>query len=196
MSRSILPNSSTPLQHALAGLTEEETAAIDWRVILRARDPALCDEKWLPWLAWENSISDAEGWRFAETVTAKRRLIQGYIAKHQLKGTPAAIRVLFRELELGEVDILERVTRLRWNGEALFDGKNIFGGGSGDWAKYAVVLKRVISIGQSEIIKAMLEEIAPRRCELLYLDFRSRAIKWDGEIHFNGQYTYGAVTNG
>ena len=110
MSQTIIPSNNSPLMHALARLTEAETAAIDWRVITQSKDPAVCAAAWLPWLAWENSISDAEGWRFAETEQAQRNLIAGYIEKHQLKGTPAVIRRLFRDLQLGEVDILERVT--------------------------------------------------------------------------------------
>lgn len=110
MSQTILPSNNSPLMHALARLTEAETAAIDWRVITQSKDPAVCAADWLPWLAWENSISDAEGWRFAETEQAQRNLIAGYIEKHQLKGTPAVIRRLFRDLQLGEIEILERVT--------------------------------------------------------------------------------------
>ena len=71
-----------------------------------------------------------------------------------------------------------------------------FGGAPGDWAKYAIVLKRVISIEQAEVIKALLAEIAPARCQLLYLDFRSNPLYWDGEITFNGNYTFGAITSG
>lgn len=196
MPYTVIPNNNSPLQHALARLTEEETAAVDWRVILRSRDPQQCDAHWLPWLAWENSISDAEGWRFAETEQARRDLIAGYIAKHQLKGTPAGIRRLFRDLQLGEIEILERATRLRWNGEALFDGRNVFGGGAGDWAKYAIILKRPVLAKQAKWIIDMLEAIAPARCELLYLDYRAHALKWDGEISFDGSYNFGAFTNG
>ncbi|OSI24636.1 phage tail protein I [Neisseria dumasiana] len=190
---SVLPNSSTALQHALARLTEQETAAIDWRVIIESKDPAVCDPKWLPWLAWENSIGDAEGWSFAETEEARRRVVADYVRRHQLKGTPAAIRTLFRDLQLGEVEILERAARLRWNGKENFDGRNVFGGAPGDWAKYAVVLKRVVSVRQAEVIKQILAEIAPARCELLYLDYRATALMWDGEITFDGNYTFGAV---
>lgn len=179
----------------LARLTEQEIAAIDWRVINQAHDPAQCDAKWLPWLAWENSISDAEGWRFAETDSARRRLIADFIAKHQRKGTPAVIRQLFRELGLGEIDILERAASLLFNGVANFDGKYIWGGNVEDWAKYAIVLKRVISVQQAKFIQDMLAEIAPARCELLYIDYRANALYWDGEISFDGAYNFGAVTN-
>ena len=89
----LIPKSSgSRLQHDLARLTDKEAAALDIAVINRSRDPQQCDEHWLPWLAWERSIGDEEGWRFAETEEARRNLIGSYIAKHQHKGTPSVIR--------------------------------------------------------------------------------------------------------
>nr|DAK38741.1 MAG TPA: tail protein [Caudoviricetes sp.] len=189
----IMPSGSTPLQHALAELTAEEAAAIDCREILRAHDAAACDEKWLPWLAWENSIGDAEGWLFAETEAAQRRLIADFVAKHQSKGTPAVIRRLFRDLQLGEIDIIERASSLRWNGQAKFDGTYRFGGEAGDWAKYAVIVRRPVTNKQAVQLRAILGQIAPLRCELVYIDFRSTPLKWDGEITFDGTYNFGAA---
>ena len=193
---SILPGGNSPLQHALAEMTAAELAAIDWRIIIRAKDPAACGEEWLPWLAWENSIAEAEGWEFAETVESRRRLIADFVSRHQHKGTPEYIRRLFRDLQLGEVEIIERAAGLRWNGSAKFDGKNIFGGGAGDWAKYAVIVKRVVSVAQAVQIRRMLAECAPQRCELLYLDYRANPLKWNGEIRFDGTHTFGAFTYG
>lgn len=193
---SILPPVNSPLQHALAKMTTDELAAVDWRVIIHAKDPAHCEAKWLPWLAWGRSIGDAEGWDFAETDTARRNIIADYIPRHQLKGTPDAIRRLFRDLQLGEVEIIERASALRWDGTAKFDGKYLFGGGEGDWAKYAVIVKRVISLAQAAQIRRILAECAPLRCELIYLDFRANPLKWNGEIRFDGTHTFGAITYG
>lgn len=190
---SVIPSNNSELQHILAKLTDEQIASIDWRSIMRAKNPQECEPKWLPWLAWENSIGTAEGWDFAENDNAKRNLIQDYIKKHQFKGTPSSIRRIFSDLGLGEIDIIEHAALFRYNGEADWDGTRIFGGDSGDWAKYAIVLHRVITVQQAALIKQMLDEIAPLRCELLYLDYRSEALKWDGEITFNGSYTYGAI---
>lgn len=189
----IMPSGSTPLQHMLAQITAEELAAIDCREIIRAHDAAACDEKWLPWLAWENSIGDAEGWMFAETEEAQRRLIADFVAKHQNKGTPAVIRRLFRDLQLGEVDIIERASFLRWNGAAKFDGTYRFGGEAGDWAKYAVIVRRPVSNRQAAQLRDILGQITPLRCELVYIDFRNTPLKWNGEITFDGTYNFGAA---
>lgn len=166
--------------HALAKMSADEIAQWDCRVIINNHDAETAQTAFLPYLAWENSIADAEGWGFAETERAKRNLIGDYIGKHQHKGTPYMIRQLFRDLQLGEIDILERVSNQKWDGSTTFDGLSFFGGRNDDWAKYAIVLRRVISIKQSTIIKNLLAEITPLRCELVYLDYRSNPLLWDG----------------
>lgn len=193
MTDSLIPSNNSPLQHALSQLSSQQIAQIDWRVITQNHSSLHCSAEFLPFLAWENSISDAEGWIFAESETAQRQIIQNYIAKHQHKGTPAMIRQLFRDLQLGEIEIIERASEQQYNGNISFDGKHYFGGNNGDWATYGVVLSRVISIEQGEQIKQILAEIAPLRCRLLYLDFRSNPILWNGEIAFDGSYSFGSI---
>lgn len=195
--QTVIPSNNSHLQHALARLTEEELASLDFRVITRSKNADDCDEKWLPFLAWECSIADAEGWQFAENETAQRNLIRNYIEIHQGKGTPAVIRQLFRDLQLGEIDIVERASSQFYNGMMLFDGVYEFGADNNEgWAKYGVILKRVITVEQSVVVRLILNEIAPLRCELLFLDYRSEALLWNGEIQFDGNYTFGAINNG
>jgi len=38
--QSILPSNNSPLMHALAQLSEQQIAALDWRVILQNREAA------------------------------------------------------------------------------------------------------------------------------------------------------------
>lgn len=128
----ILPSANSPLQHALAELTDETDARLNAAVIGQVRDPAACPAEWLPWLAWANSVGLDEGWDFAETEQAKRRLIAEYVTLHAHKGTPYIVRKLFRDLDLGEIDIVENAAALRWNGTAQFNGVYQYGGGEGD----------------------------------------------------------------
>nr|DAV47920.1 MAG TPA: tail protein [Caudoviricetes sp.] len=190
---SILPSANSPLQHALAALTDETDARLNAAVIGQVRDPATCPAEWLPWLAWANSVGLDEGWDFAETEQAKRRLIAEYVTLHAHKGTPYIVRKLFRDLDLGEIDIVENAAALRWNGTAQFNGVYQYGGGEGDWAKYGIVLKRVISNAQAAVLRRILGRIAPLRCELIFMDFRSEAFKWDGTLVFDGTYNFGAA---
>ena len=107
------------------------------------------------------------------------------------KSPTHAIRQLFRLLQLGEVQIIERANEFTWNGEAMFDGSRSFGGRAGDWAKYSIVLTRPVSIRQAAQIRALLEHIAPLRCQLLHLDYRTTPHRWNGEIRFDGEYSFG-----
>lgn len=191
--KTLLPSNSSLLQKALARLGAELLVKIDTDVIRESKDPQACDASLLPWLAWENSIGDAEGWRFAENEHQKRRLVQGYIEKHALKGTPYVIRQLFRDMDLGEIDILERVKALDWSGSAEFNGDYYFGGGAGDWACYGIKIHRPITNVQAEILKEMLAELAPARCKLIYLSYRDSPIFWNGEVSFDGNFNFGAV---
>lgn len=189
----ILPAVNSPLQHALAALTDATDAALDAEIIRIIRDPAACPADWLPWLAWASSIGLDEGWDFAATDQKRRRIIAEYVTIHAHKGTPFVIRKLFRDLGLGEIDIIENAAALRWDGTASFDGTYQYGGGSGDWAKYGIVIKRALTNAQAALLRKILERIAPLRCELVFLDFRQGALVWDGTIKFDGTYNFGAA---
>lgn len=193
MMNSTIPSNNSPLQHALARLTDGETAALDTDAVNRQLDPARCDPAFLPFLAWQRSIETSEGWEVAQTDEARRRLIAAFDEIHAHKGTPHAIRQLFRLLQLGEVKIIERANEFTWNGEVLFDGSRTFGGREDDWAKYSIVLTRPVSNRQAAQIRALLAEIAPLRCELVALDYRANPLLWNGEISFDGEYSFGAA---
>lgn len=193
MMNSTIPSNNSPLQHALARLTDGETAALDTDAVNRQLDPARCAPAFLPFLAWQRSIETPEGWELAQTDEARRSLIAAFDEIHAHKGTPHAIRQLFRLLQLGEVKIIERVNKFTWNGVANFNGSRTFGGLAGDWAKYSIGLNRPISIRQATQIRAMLEHIAPLRCQLLHLDYRTHPHRWNGEISFDGEYSFGAA---
>lgn len=189
----LLPSNSTPLQQALAQVSHQNLN-LDANLLRRSKRPDQCTAELLPWLAWENSIGDAEGWRFAENEQQRRRLIKDYILKHALKGTPSVIRQLFRDMQLGEIDIVERVQSAKWDGLASFNGDYYFSGEQGDWACYGIKIYRPITNEQADILRVMLVELAPARCRLIYLSYRDTPLYWDGEINFNGSYNYGAVT--
>ena len=194
MTESIKPSSSTELQHALSKLTSAELAQLfDLNEIARTRRPVDCPPEWLPWLAWEKSIGSDEGWDIAETEAARRRIVAEYIKIHERKGTPSVIRQLFKDLGYGDIEIIENYGSLYWDGTAYFDGTFVFGGQEGDWAEYKIKLSRPITNSEAEKIKKWLEQIAPLRCRLVEMDYRSNAIYWNGEIEFNGEYNFGAA---
>ena len=188
MSDTLIPSPATRLQQDLARLTEAQAAAIDADIIRRSRDPEKCDAQWLPWLAWERSIGDEEGWAFADTEAVQRQLITDFVKKHQYKGTHFVIRKLFADIGLGEIKIIEKGEEMRKSGIIMPDSNTAV-----DWARYAIEVRTPITNLQAAIIRRMLEAIAPKRCELVYLDFRGNPLYWDGEINFDGQYNFGAA---
>ncbi|UOO90268.1 phage tail protein I [Vitreoscilla massiliensis] len=190
---SLLPSSATDLQHALA-LTTAKATDLNHNVIRDSRDPLICDVDLLPWLAWENSIDDAEGWVFAEGETEKRALIANYIRKHEFKGTPASIRQLFRDLGLGEIDIIEDVGKIRYDGKVIHDGTYLHGSTGSTWATYNIIVKeQPITNDQADFLKTILKGIAPARCELRQIIYTRVAIRHNNVAMYDGTYNYGAV---
>ena len=188
----IMPSGSTPLQHALAELTAEELAAADCREIIRAHDAAACDEKWLPWLAWENSIGDAEGWMFAETEGAQRNLIKGAYELHRKKGTPWAIREIVRRLGFGQVELIERMGNKTHNGEIRRDGRYSHGH-SDRWAHYRIIMSSVITNDQAALLRKTLAAFAPARCLLAALDYQAVPLRYNGRAAYDGNFNFGAA---
>ncbi|RKV77933.1 MAG: phage tail protein I [Neisseria sp.] len=190
----IIPSNNSDLQQALTRLTNDEIAKIfDLQVIAKNRDPKTCQQDWLPWLAWERSIGSDEGWNISEQEINRRQIVDEYIKTHQHKGTPSVIRKLFKDLGFGDVEIIENASDIKWDGKEIFEGTHIFGGNSGDWAKYSIKINRAVTNKEASKIREWLGNIAPLRCELLNLDYRNSPIYWDGEIKFDGSYNFGAA---
>ena len=193
MTNSLLPTSATELQHAMDFLTEKSTT-LSHQLVSQSRDPWLCDARFLPWLAWERSIDDAEGWIFAEGESEKRAIIANYIQKHEQKGTPASIRQLFRDLGLGEIDIIEDVGKIRYDGKLTHNGDYIHGSAGGSWATYSIIIKtKPITNEQAEFLKEILRGIVPVRCELRQITYTRVAIRYNNTATYDGTYNYGAI---
>lgn len=190
---SLLPSSATDLQHALA-LTTAKATDLNHNVIRDSRNPMTCAVDLLPWRAWENSIDDAEGWVFAESEDDKRKLIADYIKKHELKGTPASIRRLFRDLGLGEIDIIEDVGKIRYDGRVKYDGTYIHGSTGGTWATYNIIVKeQPITNDKADFLKEILKGIAPARCQLKQIIYTRIAIRYNNTAVYDGTYNHGAI---
>ena len=189
----LLPSSATELQQVVDVVTAKSTA-LDHDIIRASRDPMTCDARLLPWLAWENSIDDAEGWVFAESEDAKRALIADYIAKHELKGTPYSIRRLFRDLGLGEIDIIEDVGKISYDGAVTYNGDYIHGSTGGTWATYSIIVKsQPITNDQADFLKEILKGIAPARCQIKQIIYTRIAIRYNNTAVYDGTYNHGAV---
>lgn len=152
-----------------------------------------CPPDFLPFLAWMLSISDEEGWVFAESIEAKRRLIERSVDIHKKKGTVWSIREVFRMLNLGEIEIIENIARLKYDGVNRYNDQMLHGDTDNYWATYIVRLKVPITNDQSLIIRKILDGVAPARSELVALDFKEVAIRYNNIANYNGQYNYGSA---
>lgn len=193
MTQSLLPSNVSTLEHEIVQINAQ-AEKLDQQIIKTSRNPMVCDAKLLPWLAWEHSIDDQEGWIFAESEDAQRALIASYIQKHEQKGTPDSIRRLFRDLGLGEVDIIEDVGKIRYDGKVMHDGIYIHGSTVGTWPTYSIIIReRAITNDQADFLKNILRGIAPARCELRQIIYTRVAIRYNNTAVYDGTYNYGAV---
>lgn len=187
--KTILPSHHSMLQKALE---QAMAPRVDPDIIRASASIEETAGKLLPYLAYQWAVGEAEGWSYAESDGAKRELLRRAVEIHRYRGTPHSIRLFFRTIGVGEVEILENIGLLKYNGKANYDGTYIHGGdGRSTWATYAIKLYQPITIDQAVLIRRILEKIAPKRSELTNLDYRQAAIRYNGVARFDGQYTYG-----
>ncbi len=185
----LLPGNHTELMVATERAGHQN---LDAHAIRRSHNIDQCDAHWLPVIAFTRSIGKNEGWGLAESDEAKRNLLKNAPEIHRTRGTNHAIRVFFRSMGLGDVEILENVGHLRYDGTKIHDSTYIYGGDkSSTWATYKIKLTQIITVDQAELIREVLEYIAPARNELISLDYQTAALRYNGEKTYNGQYNHG-----
>lgn len=175
---------------ALDEIWQQRLASIDpMDVLLRWIDH--CHVSLLPLLAEEYSLLD-DGWELAETEAAQRAMLKGAIRLHRSKGTPAAIREVFRMLDLGEVVIDEGSHRYRYDGATGYDGFVCYGD-AGGWAEYRVRMDKLLTVRQAEAARRLLASVAPARSRLWGLDFTGATLIYNNLAAYDGAYTYGVA---
>lgn len=183
---SLLPPSSSVLERSIA---DALALNIDPSVLKTLWNPATCPANLLPWLAWTLSV---DGWELAESEEARRDLLMGAVAIHKQKGTPSAIRNMIRRLGFGEVDLIEGINRLRYDGQRTCNGLMIAGDPT-QWATYRVVmLERPLTNDQVEQLKTALAAVAPARCRLASIEYQSVPLRCNGVAIYNGAYNNGS----
>jgi phage tail P2-like protein len=186
-SQRLLPPNRTPLEAALAGLTDIALSTDGLRHLWSA---AHCLATALPWLSWTLSV---EAWHEAKSDDARRALILNSIEIHRRKGTPWAIRLLIRSLGFGEVDILERVGGRIHDGTIRRDGVYPHAPLETTWATYMVSFQRPITNAQAERLRKLLPSVAPARCHLVALRYAAVANSHNGATRRDGVYNHGSA---
>lgn len=193
MTTTILPKHHSPLQRALEQAMRPQA---DTAIVATSLSMVDCDPRFLPYFAYQRAIETAAGWQFAEDDATRRALLQQAWALHRYRGTPYAIRTLFRQLGIGEIDLIENIGLAQRNGQIRRDGTYIRGGDKASvWATYKIRLHSLITLDQAELILNLLDRLAPRRSQLISLDFKTAAARRNRKVLRNGQYTRGEISS-
>ena len=134
-----------------------------------------------------------EGWELAPNEDERRLLIKTSIELHRHKGTPYAVRLIFRVLGMGEIDLIEGRGGYRRDGTCRREAFYVRGDSSEHWAVYRVVCYQLITTHQALLARSMLETVAPVRCLLYDIDFSSAALVRNGYALRDGTYSRGSA---
>ena len=133
-----------------------------------------------------------DGWEMAESEEAQRNLLKSAIRIHKRKGTPWAIREVFRALGLGEIELIEGTGHITYDGRSKYDGI-FYHGDDAKWATYVIRLNQPVTRDQAIFIREMLSDVARYSCELVALNYTEAANRYNGRIYFDGQYSHGVA---
>jgi len=86
---SILPSTSSLQEIAVDAVVESRFKGLDLSILRDITDPALCPEKFLPWLAWQWSVDE---WSPDWPIEIKRSAIKESFSVHRVKGTVGALK--------------------------------------------------------------------------------------------------------
>lgn len=188
MSKTLLPVSSSALEKRLSQtFAQISDIPVPIHLIWQAKN---CPNELLSWLAWSLSVDEwDENWSDEQ----KRNSILNSVHIHQTKGTPYSVRRVLASAGYGNIEILENTSSILHNAENSYNGDYIHGATDTHWATYKIILKKPISIEQSEQVKRLLANTAPVRCHLVGLNFEQVNNLYNRRITHNGEYSYGVA---
>lgn len=186
----LLPKSNTQFERNLAtACAEAEELPVDIRDIWNSDT---CPSELLPWLGEAFNLMGYNGWDLAESDDARRELIKGAIQMHRHKGAVSSLRSVIRRLGLGEVEIIENIGVLNYDGMRTYNGYMVHGADE-MLAVYRVILNRAITNDMAETLKKILEEFAPARCHLASMEYQDVPIRYNDVASYDGSYNYGSA---
>lgn len=183
----LLPPNATAVEAALASATAR--LADVPAPIPALWDPATCPAALLPWLAWALSV---DAWDAGWTDETKRRVIAASVATHRLKGTVGAVKRAVAVAGYGDATVVERFGLKNYDGTIPRNGTRTREP-QDHWAEYRVILTRPITIEQAEIVRRLLNTIAPVRCSLKAMSYLRALNTYDGSVPRDGSYSRGVA---
>lgn len=194
--QSLIPSFEDEKLHAADSVAADvvDTLASETEAFKTLANPLLCEEKYLPYLAYSYKV---DFWNDFLSVDEKRKLIQKSILLHQRKGTIWAIEevldlVGFTDRANGlYADIKEGLKLTTRDGTYRYDG--IFNHFSDeDWAKYVIYVPKAVSIQKAEFARKLIQEYAPKRCILVAVVYQQLPNR-DGSYFYNNEITHGTI---
>lgn len=147
----------------------------------------------LPHLAEQLNCLGDLGWELCDgDEAAQRQYLKHVMELKRLKGTPAAIREIFRMLGLGDVVIQEGRGGKTYDGVYSYDGFPAYAGREFEWAVYRVIVAVRLTSRMAERARALLAKWAPARCHLWALTSTGEQLIYNAAIDYDGGYNYGA----
>lgn len=188
MTDSLLPSNATALETAAELSIGTRIDAIEPDGIRTIGDATVCPEAFLPFLAWARSVDVYDtSW----SVQTRRDVIAAAMAVHRIKGTPQSLINALAAMGIAAA-VEERVGARLYNGATRYDGIALHGP-AGGWAMYRVILTTPLRNDQVAGVKTLLETTAPKRCELVSLDYTEVANLYDGRSIYDAAYNHGAA---
>lgn len=192
--RILLPNSSSTLEVEIANifiqfsesiLKVENTFDDKKEIPIRYMwDINRCQSEFLPFLAQALGVNLSI---FESTFSEEqiRNVLKLSFKVHQIQGTVGSIITIIQEA-LGYT--IERID------EGIRNPEHVVGDDTDPrrWALYRVTITDPIPYLQGDGVTKLVREYAPARCKLQEIFFKE-TFQYDGEILYDGTYTYGAI---
>jgi len=184
---SLLPPNATPLMRQAE---QACAAACDMPVPLPdIWDAYKCPAHLLPWLAWAVHV---DVWDDKWSERTQRNVIAASYEIHRRKGSVWSVKEAIKAANYEEPTVMEQLGRRFHDGQTRRNGM-CFYGWSLAWAMYRVILNRPIRNDQVKTVLALLNATAPKRSELLTLEYQTCANLHDGLSVRDGAYNRGTA---
>lgn len=190
MNNLLPPNASEwELRFATAIQAEIDKTLESIKEIPKFWNPWNCPLEMLPHLAKSRSV---DVWDDGWSEDVKRQVVAGAKVAHEIKGTREAI---VNALELAGYPgaVVKLLGEKLHAGDLFYDGQETYSTSTARWAEYDVSLDIVIPAIEAPIVRRIVEDHAPARSQLRYLDYETVTSSHNGAISYNGFHTHGGA---
>lgn len=145
-------------------------------------------------LAESRSILGADGYWLAESDQMRRKLIRGAYRLHRSKGTPFAVKLFLKSLDMGDVRLHEGGSHKKHDATIKYRDGFHLRGSSRRWAHFQIeFLNEPIQNSKLDEIVRGISSYIPARCVLTGLKQARGALRHNDRIKRNKQHYRGQI---